>query len=75
MDTLSRSELLEELRMANEESARLTEMIALLKTDLDDARLVQLRVELLCATKRALRLAEELASDQLRPNSGTIIAA
>jgi len=73
MDTLSRSELLEELRLANEESARLTEMIALLKTDLDEARLVQLRVELLCSTKRALRLAEELASGQ--HGSGSVAAA
>jgi hypothetical protein len=61
MDTLKRSELLAELNFANEEQARLSEMIALLRRDLDESRLRQLRIELLAVKKRAVRLGEDLS--------------
>jgi len=61
MDTRERIELAEELRRANEESARLSEMIALLGDSLVESSLRQLRIELLIINRRAIRLAEELA--------------
>jgi hypothetical protein len=61
MDTLKHSELIEELRFAKQEQARLTEMVLLLASTLDEPRARQLRVELAILSKRVSRLAEELS--------------
>ena len=62
MDIVKRAELIAELKLAHEEGARLSEMIALLQTGhaFDESKLRQLRLERVVANKRALRLHEEL---------------
>jgi len=62
MDIVKRTELVAELKLAHEEGARLSEMIALLQTGhaFDESKLRQLRLERVVINKRALRLHDEL---------------
>jgi len=60
VDTIKRSGLVAELKLAHEEAARLDEMIQLLASALDDGRMRQLRIEKLIQNRKALRLHHEL---------------
>lgn len=60
MDTIKRSGLVAELKLAHEEAARLDEMIQLLASALDEGRMRQLRIEKLIQNRKALRLHHEL---------------
>lgn len=62
MTCLKRSDILEELRLAQEESRHLSEMIKLLGHTLDTSHVRQLRIELLVVNKRMARLGTELMS-------------
>jgi hypothetical protein len=62
MDTVKRSGLVSELKMAHEEAGHLDNMIQMLQSGrgLDESRLRQLRIEKLIINKKAIRLHKEL---------------
>jgi hypothetical protein len=62
MDTVKRTGLVAELKMAHEEAGRLDEMIRVLQVSrsLDEPRLRQLQIEKLTLNKKAIRLHKEL---------------
>ena len=62
MDTVKRTGLVAELRLAHEEAGHLDRMIQMLQTSnvLDESRLTQLRLEKLVLNRKAIRLHREL---------------
>ena len=54
------SHLIDEFRHAEDEAARLAEMIAMLGNAMDESRMRQLKVELRAVRQRAAQLADEL---------------
>lgn len=63
MDALRRLECFDELALAREEALRLSEMLSVLSSRLDEAHRRQLRIELRVVQARIARISEELAAD------------
>ena len=74
--TSETTHLIDELHHAEEEAARLTEMIAMLGNAMDESRMRQLKVELRVARQRAAQLADELeraADSSSNPQNKTCV--
>ena len=72
MDTLRCLQMQDELTFAKEEAARLQEMLVMLAQGLDDARVLQLRIEMRVVVARIERITDELMQSDRQDSAARV---